>query len=155
MPAADAGVGAGAAGTDPAPRSAPPRGSVAGSEGACARLSTASAGPPPAPAAARSSRTWPSETSSPTPPPRSRTVPGLGGGDVHGRLVRLQGDDRVVDRDLVAGGDVDLDDRHAGEVADVGQADLGRRAHGSSFTAAGGGRPRARCTAAGGSGGGE
>ena len=66
----------------------------------------------------------------PDPDPELAHRPGLGGGDVHGRLVRLQGDDRVVDRDLVAGGDVHLDDRHAGEVADVGQADLGRRAHG-------------------------
>src|SRR4029453_10482246 len=134
MPAADAGVGAGAAGTD--------------SEGACSRPSTVSAGPSPAPAPSRGTRAGAFGRLAPDPDPELAPRPGLGGGDVHGRLVRLQGDDGVVDRDLVAGGDVDLDDRHAGEVADVGQADLGRRAHGSSFTAAGGGRPRARCTAA-------
>jgi hypothetical protein len=91
----------------------------------------------------------------PDPDPQLADRAGLGGRDVHGRLVGLEREDGVVDRHLVTGGDVHLDDGHAGEVADVGQADLDRRAHGqlllgrSGATAAGGGRPRARCTAAG------
>jgi len=43
---------------------------------------------------------------------------------VHGRLVRLQGDDRVVDGHGVARRDMDLDDGHVGEIADSGDANL-------------------------------
>ena len=47
-------------------------------------------------------------------------------GDVHRRLVGLQRDQRIVDLDLGTGGDMDLDDLHALEVADVGDLDLDR-----------------------------
>jgi hypothetical protein len=51
---------------------------------------------------------------------------GLRRGNVHRRLVRLQRDQRILGRHLVARRDVHLDDRHIGEVADVGDADLDR-----------------------------
>ncbi len=46
---------------------------------------------------------------------------------VHRRLIGLERDERVLDRDLVARRDVDLDHRDIGEVADVGDAYFRRR----------------------------
>ena len=51
--------------------------------------------------------------------------PRLRRGHVHRRLVGLERDQRILDRDLVSGGDVDLDHRDVGEVPDVGDADFG------------------------------
>ena len=48
-------------------------------------------------------------------------------GDVHRRLVGLQRDERVLGRDVVAHGDVDLDDRDVLEVPDVGDLHVDRR----------------------------
>ena len=47
-----------------------------------------------------------------------------GARDVQRGLVGLQGEQRVLGVDLVAGRDVHLDDRHGAEVADVGNLDL-------------------------------
>jgi hypothetical protein len=52
-----------------------------------------------------------------------------GRGHVHGRLVRLQGDERVLGRDGVAGRHVDLDHRHVPVVTDVGHPDLEALVH--------------------------
>ena len=54
--------------------------------------------------------------------------------DVHGGLVRFQGDQRVLVADHVAGRDVDLDDRHVGEVAEVRNTDFSRGGHSCSLT---------------------
>ena len=68
----------------------------------------------------------PSETLSPTLTLTSATVPRRGRRHVHGRLVGLQRDQRVLGLDRVALRDVDLDDRHVLEVADVRDLDLDR-----------------------------
>ncbi len=47
-----------------------------------------------------------------------------GRGNVHGGLVRLQRDQRVLGGHDVAGGHVHLDHRHVGEIAKVGDSDL-------------------------------
>ena len=50
-------------------------------------------------------------------------------GHVHCRLFRFQRDQRVVGRDLLAGGHRDLDDFHIGELAQAGHANLGNFGH--------------------------
>ena len=80
---------------------------------------------------------------------------GLRGRNLHGRLVELQADQRVVDVDLRTRLDVDFDDRDILKVADIGNADF-VGAHREplaatrtekvtqSVTRSGGERPRAR-----------
>ena len=58
--------------------------------------------------------------------------PGPRSGDVHRRLVGLQRDERVLERHLVARRNQHLDDRHVGEVADVGDLHLDEIGHQSS-----------------------
>ena len=53
------------------------------------------------------------------------TTPGGRGRDVHRRLVGLERDERVLERDLVAWRDMDLDHRDVREVPDVRDPDLG------------------------------
>ena len=71
---------------------------------------------------------------------------------IHGRLVRFERDDRIVDGNARAGLDVHLDHRDAPEVADVGQSEFdellitglperGRDAFAMAVTGPGGGRP--------------
>jgi hypothetical protein len=51
---------------------------------------------------------------------------------VHRRLVGLERDERILGRDLIPGLDQHLDDRHVGEVPDVGDLDLAGLAHRST-----------------------
>ena len=51
------------------------------------------------------------------------------GRHIHGRLVGLKGADGVVDLDAVADLDEQVDDRHVGEIADVGDFDFNKLTH--------------------------
>ena len=68
----------------------------------------------------------PSLTLSPTLTRIASTVPSAIGRHVHGGLVALQRDQRIVGLDRVARLDVDLDHRDVLEVPDVGNLDLDR-----------------------------
>ena len=50
--------------------------------------------------------------------------------DIHRRLVGFQRADRVIDLDAVANLDEQVDDRHFGEIADIGDFDFYQIAHG-------------------------
>ena len=95
------------------------------------------AGPPPSrpcprsPIRARAAR-LPARPSSPRSTRSSATTPRRRRGDVHRRLVALQGEERVVELDPVPGGDQELDHRHPGEVSDVRNEDLDPLRHDSS-----------------------
>ena len=66
---------------------------------------------------------------------------------IHGRLVRLERDQRVFALDRVAAFDVHLDDRDVLEIADVGHADVDRLVN-ARCAVVGGRRARRRCMAA-------
>jgi hypothetical protein len=55
--------------------------------------------------------------------------PALGRGDLHGGLLGLQDDQRILRGHLVADRYEDLGNRHIGEVPDVGDQDVERAAH--------------------------
>ena len=57
---------------------------------------------------------------------------GRGRGNVHGRLVRFQRDQRILLADHIAVRDMDLDDRHVGEVTEVRNVDFSCTGHGCS-----------------------
>ena len=117
------------------PRAAPIASGAAASVGAPAEAAAAALEPELSPAPSlgtieSSSDPW--ETRSPTLTCSSLYLAGERGRHVHRRLVGLERQQRVVDRDGVSGRDVDLDDRDVGEVADVRDLDrdgLARRGH--------------------------
>ena len=101
----------------PRPRpSAPPTSSAGAS---VAGLASSGASAP-----SSESSTEPSATLSPTATVMSVTLPARGRRDLHRRLVGLEHDQRVLDRDLVADGDEDLDDGYLVEIPDVRDLDL-------------------------------